>query len=189
MCRKGLPVSSLGRRELVPSAPSAIQKTGVFLSQEGVGSDLGTSEEIPSCGDSQKGRLEMSTWPPEETVELKLPSGAKMQARLPDGAFVDMCRAALEMGREEMGTACNRDADLLHVAGAIITYTCASPRLSLSPSGPDEMLPSDMTEEDALFILGWGARRGRLLVAEQEGLMIVSERPRRPKVRRNRKVN
>jgi len=129
-------------------------------------------------------------WPPEKTVGLTLPSGAKMLARLPDGAFVDICRAALEMGREEMGAACNRDADLRHVAGAVIVYCTARPRLSLSPSGPEEIHPDAMSEEDASFILRWGARRGRLLVAEKGGLVVVSERPRRPKVRRtSRKVN
>jgi hypothetical protein len=128
-------------------------------------------------------------WPPEKTVGLTLPSGAKVQARLPDGAFVGMLRMAIELGREKLGAACDRDADLRHVAGAIVVYCCAKPRLSLSPSGPNEMNPRDMPEEDVSFILRWGARRGRLLVAEKKGIAIVSERPRRPKVRRNRKVN
>lgn len=122
---------------------------------------------------------------------MALPSGGKILARLPDRAFVDVCRAALELGREELGEACGRDADLAHVAGAVVTYCWARPMLSLEPRGPDAMHPDAMAEEDALFILKWGMERGRVIVTEQDGQVMVSERPRRgAKVRtkRNRKV-
>ena len=140
----------------------------------------------------------MSTWPPEETVELKLPSGAKMQARLPDKEFLGICGMAIEMGREERGEAGGTDisdpqvVDIAHAMGAVLTYCCANPSLSLKPQGPHQIHPDSMPIEDAFFIVQWGLRRGRITISERGGCVGLSERSRRgAKVRpnSNQKVN
>lgn len=108
----------------------------------------------------------MAAWPTEETVELALPSGAKMCARLPDETLLEVWGVAIELRREERGerSADISDAradDIRHAMGAVLMYVCMKPRLSLEPRGPEEIHPDQMLFEDAIFIIKWALRGAR----------------------------
>jgi hypothetical protein len=145
----------------------------------------------------------MCAWPPEQTVILKLPSGKKMEARLPEESFLGLCGMAIKMGREDRGESRAEigdaqtvdlferhasgaenmsDAEVIDVAnamGAVLMYACVKPRISLKPRGPDEIHPDGLSLMDAVFIIRWALRR-----------VHVFERLRhnhRPKVDRKRK--
>jgi hypothetical protein len=96
-----------------------------------------------------------------ELTKLKLPSGAEILARKPTALLLGSLGLGLDMASKGRGDAPGGSLtddgvkDLAEAMGVVLRVCYVSPRLSLEPSGPDEIHPSQIANEDCLFVLRW----------------------------------
>jgi hypothetical protein len=96
-----------------------------------------------------------------EPTKLKLPSGAEITARKPTALLLGSLGLGLDMASKGRGDAPGGSLtddgvkDLAEAMGVVLRVCYVSPRLSLEPSGPDEIHPNQITNEDCLFVLRW----------------------------------
>ena len=102
----------------------------------------------------------------EEAVELALPSGMVIRARRPDPVQVAMwgrlpLRLAGMVQGEDGRPGLPADETVVaavELAREVLVYCCVTPRITLTPAGPDEIHPSHVPMDDVLFILRWARR-------------------------------
>ena len=108
-------------------------------------------------------------------VELTLPSGAKILARRPNPVQLAtwgklpmlLANAAHEaMAGRAQGAPTAPQAKMDEVAEIatlyrdLLVHCCVNPRISLEPTGDDEIHPRDIPEEDWTYITHWAMRVG-----------------------------
>jgi hypothetical protein len=99
-----------------------------------------------------------------EAVELRLPSGAKILARRPDAMqFAAWGRLPMSLAGAVSGEGAARvtNEQVAEMAGFLrdlLIYCCADPCVSLDPSGPDEIHPREIPQEDWTYIVNWALR-------------------------------
>ena len=98
-----------------------------------------------------------------ETVSLTLPSGREIQVRKPNPFMLRMLALVSQSADgEHIPGAEMSDAELKALAKAMIytlKLTMVSPRISVEPSGPDEISPRGLSLEDAQFVVSWALKR------------------------------
>ncbi len=102
-----------------------------------------------------------------EAVELELPSGMKILARRPDplqlaawGRLPMNLAAAAASGEGAAKVTNEQAAELAGFLRDLLVYCCVDPRVSLDPSGPDEIHPREIPQQDWTFVINWALRVG-----------------------------
>lgn len=100
-----------------------------------------------------------------EAVDLTLPSGMVILARRPSVAEVAMwgglplsLAAAAQQGKGAPEPSAQEVLDVFEFARTVLLATVIEPRISLAPSGPDEIHPREISGPDLDFILAWAQR-------------------------------
>lgn len=100
----------------------------------------------------------------QEAVELTLPSGMVILARRPSLAEVAMwgglplSLAAAQQGKSAPELSAQEVLGVFEFARTVLLNTVIEPRISLTPSGPDEIHPREISGPDLDFVLAWAQR-------------------------------
>ncbi len=116
--------------------------------------------------------------------DLQLPSGRQVKVRKPPPLMLATLGMAMRISARLRGETESpkvvSDAEAREIGRAmviVLNHSLVSPRICEHPSGPDQILPTDLSMEDALFIVRWALR-------PPEKAQSTSGRPTRSKCKR-----
>jgi hypothetical protein len=97
--------------------------------------------------------------------EVELPSGAKFTLRRPAlpqfmgwDALPTAFLQAAQQPVDPASISAEDTAQMARLMRDVLLWCCLDPRLSLEPKGDDEIHPSELSMDDALFIFRWAMR-------------------------------
>jgi hypothetical protein len=121
----------------------------------------------------------------EVTSKLQLPSGRQVKVRKPPPLMLAMLGMGIRIsGRlrgepESPKVVSDAEAkEIVQLMVIVLNHCLVSPRISEHASGPDEILPKDLSMEDALFIVRWALRHDSQPVVEEHVRSKCKTRPR-----------
>ncbi len=94
------------------------------------------------------------------TMELQLPSGAKIIARKPSAELLALWGLSLQLPAGEPESWTESDLDrLAHILCDLLTYVFVEPRIALDRNVQGAIHPTNVPKEDWVYLVKWAVRK------------------------------